>query len=70
MGQLVEIERTVCGPKVPALNGTEASLSYVQCILYLLEQMSLFLIEHGRTFSGQTSYMALNLHDSITLAHN
>ena len=36
MGQLVATGRTVWGPKVPTLKGTEASLSYVQCILYLL----------------------------------
>ena len=29
-------ERTVCGPKVPTLKGTEVSLSHVQCFLYLL----------------------------------
>ena len=28
--------RTVWGPKVPTLKGTEASLSYVQCFLYLV----------------------------------
>ena len=36
MGQLMAIERTVWGPKVPTLKGTEASLSYVQCCSYLL----------------------------------
>ena len=30
------VGRTVWGPKVPALKGTEASLSYVQCFLYLV----------------------------------
>ena len=34
-GQLLVIGRTVWGPKVPTLKGTEASLSYVQCFLYL-----------------------------------
>ena len=29
------IGRTVLGPKVPTLKGTEASLSYVQCFFYL-----------------------------------
>ena len=33
--------RTVWGLKVPTLNRTEVSLSYVQCILYHLQQMSL-----------------------------
>ena len=31
------IGRTVWGPKVPTLKGTEASLSCVQCFLYLLQ---------------------------------
>ena len=35
-GQLMTIGRTVWGPKVPTLKGTEVSLSYVQCFLYLL----------------------------------
>ena len=35
-GQLIAIARTVWGPKVPALKGTEASLSCVQCFLYLV----------------------------------
>ena len=34
--QLMAIGRTVWGPKVPALKGTEVSLSYVQCSLYLV----------------------------------
>ena len=37
MGQLMPIGRTVWGPKVTTLKGTEASLSYVQCFLYLLQ---------------------------------
>ena len=36
MGQVMAIGRTVWGPKVPALKGTEISLSYIQCFLYLL----------------------------------
>ena len=35
-GQLMAIRRTMWGPKVPTLKGTEASLSYVQCFLYLI----------------------------------
>ena len=35
MGQLMVIERTVRDSKVPILKGTEVSLSYVQCFLYL-----------------------------------
>ena len=37
MGQLMVIERTVWGTKVPTLKGTEESLSYGQCFLYLLQ---------------------------------
>ena len=33
-GQLMEIRRTVWGPSVPTLKGTEVSLSYVQCIFF------------------------------------
>ena len=36
MGQLMATGRTVWGPKVPTLKGTEASLSYVQCFLCLV----------------------------------
>ena len=36
MGQLVVIGRIVWGLKVPTLKGTEVSLSYVQCFLYLV----------------------------------
>ena len=35
MRHLMVIGRSVWGPKVPTLKGTEASLSYVQCFLYL-----------------------------------
>ena len=31
------IGKTVWGPKVPTLKGTEVSLSYVQCFLYLFQ---------------------------------
>ena len=39
VGQLMAIGRTVWGPKVTTLKGTEVSLSYVQSffILYLLQ---------------------------------
>ena len=39
-GQLMAIGRTVWGPKVPTLKGTEVSLSYVQCFLYLVSSIS------------------------------
>ena len=51
------IGRTVWGPKVPTLKGTEASLSYVQCFLYLVPSsvnVSIFHITWLDT-SGQTS---------------
>ena len=35
-GQLMVIGRTVWGPRVPIVKGTEASLSCVQCSLYLV----------------------------------
>ena len=35
-GQLMVIGWTVWGPNVPTLKGTEVSLSYVQCFLYLV----------------------------------
>ena len=34
--QLMAIRRTVWGPKAPTLKGTEASLSCVQCLFYLV----------------------------------
>ena len=46
-GQLMAIERTVWGPKVPTLKRTEVSLSYVQCFLYLVSSsvtVSIFYI--------------------------
>ena len=36
-GQLMVIGRPVWSPKVPILKGSEVSLSYVQCFLYLLQ---------------------------------
>ena len=36
MGQLMVIRRIVWGPKVSTLKGTEVSLSYIQCFLYLV----------------------------------
>ena len=34
--QLMAVGRTVWGPTVPTLQGTESALSYVQCFLYLV----------------------------------
>ena len=53
VGQLMAIGRTVRGPKVPTLKGTEVSLSCVQCFLYIV--MSQFFTLHGWIPSGQTS---------------
>ena len=36
MVQLMAMGKTLGGPKVPALEGTVVSLSYVQCFLYLV----------------------------------
>ena len=36
-GHLIVIGRIVWGPKVPTLKGTKASLSYVECSLYLVK---------------------------------
>ena len=36
MGQLMATGRTMWGPKVPTLKWTEVSLSYLQCVLYLV----------------------------------
>ena len=45
-GQLMENGRTVWGPKVPTLKWTEASLSYVQCFLYLVSSsISVFIFQ-------------------------
>ena len=42
-------------PKVPILKGTEASLSNVQCFLYLISSL-IFFVVHGWILSGQTSF--------------
>ena len=39
--------RTVWGPKVPTLKGTEASLSYIQCFLYLVSSSINAFIFHS-----------------------
>ena len=47
MGQLMVIGKTVWGPKVPTLKGTKASLSYVQCFLYLVSSSISVSIFHS-----------------------
>ena len=61
-GQLMAIGRTVWGPKVFTLKWTEASLSYIQCFLYLVFSsiMSLFFTLYGWVFSGQTLYTCID----------
>ena len=56
-GQLMAVGRTVWGPKVPTLKGTEASLSCVQCFLYLVSyiNVSIFYIT-CQLPSGQTTH--------------
>ena len=53
MGQLMAIGRTVWGPRVSTLKGTEAPLSYVQCFLCLVSSpinVSIFHITCLDTF--------------------
>ena len=47
MGQLMAIWRTVRGPKVPTLTGTEVPLSYAQCFLYLVSSSINISIFHS-----------------------
>ena len=62
-GQLMMIGRTVWGPKVPTLKGTEASLSSVQYFLYLVSAPNVFFfILRGWIVSGQTTYSLLTLY--------
>ena len=59
MGQLMAIGRTVWGPKVPTLKGTEASLSYVQCFWYCILSsinVSIFHITWLDTFWKDFNY--------------
>ena len=52
-GQVMVIGRTVWGPKVPTLKGTEVSLSYVKCFLHLVSSsinVSIFHITWLNTF--------------------
>ena len=58
-GQLMVIGRTVWGLKVPTLKGTEASLSCVQCFLYLVSSSVNVTILHitWLNTSAQISYV-------------
>ena len=62
-GQLMAIGRTVWGPKVPTLKGTEASLSYVPCFLYPISSsinVSIFCIPWLDTFWTYLLWSPLN----------
>ena len=62
MGQLMVIERTVWGPRVPTLKGIEASLSHVQCFLYLVSSsrnVSIFHITWPDTFWTGLVYLCI-----------
>ena len=59
MGQLMAIGRTVWGPKVPNLKGTEVILFYVQYFLYLVSSsinVSIFHIIWLNTFQTDLNY--------------
>ena len=59
MGQLMAIGRPVWGPKMPTLEGTEASLSHIQCFLYLVSSstnVSVFHITWLDTFWTDLTY--------------
>ena len=64
MGQLMAIGRTVWGPQVPTLKGTEAPLSYVQCFLYFVSSsinVSIFHITWLDTFWTDLVYIQILL---------
>ena len=58
MGQLIAIGTIVWGPNVLTLNGSEVSLFYVQCFLYLVFSSINVSIFHMTwlVLSGQPSY--------------
>ena len=58
--QLMVTGRTMWGPEVPTLKGTEASLSYVQCLFYLVSSIN---------FSVFSYYMAGYLLDRPHISH-
>ena len=65
------IGRTVWGPKVPTLKGTEVSLyKHVQCFLYLASSsinVSIHFILHGWIPSGQASYILNDIKNIISM---
>ena len=63
MRQLIAIGRTVWGPKVPTLKGTELSLPYVQCFLCLVPSsvnVSIFHITCLGTFWTELVHINMN----------
>ena len=64
MGQLMVTGRTVWGPKVPTLKGTEASSSYVPCLMYLVSSsrnVSTFHTAWLHTLWTDLSYVCVNI---------
>ena len=53
MEQLMGIWRSMWGPKVPILKGTEASLSYVQCYFFLFFSKIFLSISRERRMEGE-----------------
>ena len=51
------VRRTVWGPKVPTLVGTEASLSYVQCSLYLVSSSVSVSVFHSTWMGTFWTYL-------------
>ena len=57
MEQLMATGRTVWGPKVPPLKGTEASLSHAQCFLYLVSSSINVSIFHSAWLDSFWTYL-------------
>ena len=71
--QLIATGRTVWGPTVPALKGTEASVSYVQCFLYLVSSsinVSIFHITWQDTFWTDLVFVVLTYYMLVKLLLN
>ena len=69
-GQLMVIGRTVWGPKVPTLKGTEESLSYVPCFFYLVSSsinVSNFYLTWLRTFWTDLIHQGTDRRTSVIL---
>ena len=68
-GQLMAIGRTVWGPKMPTLKGTEVSLSYVQCFLYIVSSsvnVSIFHITWLNIFCTDLMYFLFHMYIHIS----